>query len=248
MGGRLNTVTVTRLLLLASKTFPCLFPPAIFPLLPPPCLQLSLLHTVVYGTPVWRDICLLLSLSSGFLVELASHKSKQVLISSSDHFCSFLFLPELDSLLTPILLPSLPHLSCLGGRGFPFFCLATAIGTVTHLKITHLGRSTLTHLLFTFKKAAYKGPFCWLWLIWADTSQMVCFLAFLAAYPHCNVNTIDVNNTISNMLQFKPHLVLCFNRAYEAFPTIYLDTFSMLIWVQFHRMCHSKEENSKRVG
>ena len=43
-------------------------------------------------------------------------------------------------------------------------------------------------------------------------------------------------------------LVLCFNRAYEAFPTIYLDTFSMLIWIQFYRMCHSKEENSKWVG
>ena len=139
MGGQLNTVTVTRLithlLLPASNTFPCLFLPAIFPLLPPPCLPLSLSHTVVYGTPVWRDICLLLSLSSGFLVELASHKSKQVLISSSDHFCSFLFLPELDSLLTPILLPSLPHLSCLGGHGFPFICLATAIGMVTCLKL-----------------------------------------------------------------------------------------------------------------
>ena len=122
------TRLIIRLLLLASKTFPCLFPYPIFPLLLPPHLPLSLSHTVVYGTPVWRDICLLLSLSSGFLVELASHKSKQVLISSSDHFCFFLFLPELDSLLTPILLPALPHLSCLGGRGFPFFCLATAIG------------------------------------------------------------------------------------------------------------------------
>ena len=244
------TVTrlITHLLLQASKTFPCLLPPAIFPLLPPPHLPLSLSHTVVYGTPVWRDIYLLQSLSSGFLAELASHKSKQVLSSSSDHFCSFLFLPELDSLLTPILLPSLPCLSCLVGHGFPFFCLATAIGMVTRSKITHLGRSTLTRLLFTFKNAAYKGPFCWLWLTWADTSQMVCFLAFLAAYPHCTINTIDINNTISNMLQFKPHLVLCFNRAYETFPTIYLDTFSMLIWVQFHRMCHSKEENSKWVG
>ena len=239
---------ITRLLLLASKTFPCLFPPAIFPLLPPPHLPLNLSHTVVYGTPVWREIWHLLSLSSGFLVGLASHKSKQVFISSSDHFCSFLFWPELDSLLTPIFLPSFPHLSTLGGHGFPFFCFATAIKMVTCLKITRLGRSTLTRLLFTFKKAAYKGSFCWLWLIWADTSKMVCFLAFLAAYPHCTINTIDVHNTISNMLQFKPHLVLCFNRAYEAFPTIYLDTFSMLIWVQFHRMCHSKEENSKQVG
>ena len=193
------------MLLPASKTFPCLFPPAIFPCLPPPHLPLSLSHTVVYGAPVWRDICLLLSLSSGFLVELVSHKSKQVLISSSDHFCSFLFLPELDSLLTAILLPSLPHLSCLGGRGFPFFCLATATGMVTHLKTTRLGRSTLTCLLFTFKKAACKGPFCWLWLIWADTSQMLCLLAFLAAYPHCTINTIDVNNTISNS---KPSILL----------------------------------------
>ena len=238
------THLITCLLLPASNTFPCLFPPTIFPLLPPPHLPLSLSHTVEYGKPVWRDICLLLSLSSGFLLGLASHKSKQVLISSSDHFCSFLFLPELDSLLTPILLPSLPHLSSLGGHGFPFFCLATASGMVTRLKITCFGRSTLTRLLFTFNKAAYKGPFCWLWLIWKDTSQMVCFVAFLAAYPHCCINTIDVNNTISNMLQFKPH----FNRAYEAFPTIYLDTFSMLVWIQFHRMCHSKEENSKWVG
>ena len=225
------THLITRLLLLASNTFPCLFPPASFPLLPPPHLLLNLSHTVVYGTPVWREMWHLLSLSSGFLVGLASHKSKQVFISSSDHFCSFLFLPELDSLLTPIFLPSFTHLSTLGGCGFPFFCFDTAIEMVTHLKITCLGRSTLTHLLFTFKKAAYKGPFCWLWLMWADTSKMVCFLAFLVAYPHCTINTIDVHNTISNMLQFKPHLVLCFNRAYEAFPTIYLDTFSMLIWV-----------------
>ena len=135
MGGLLNTVTVTRLitrlLLLASKTFPCLFPPAIFPLLPPPHLPLNLSHTVVYGTPVLREIWHLLSLSSGFLVGLASHKSKQVLISSSDHFCSFLFFPELDSLLIPILLPSFPHLSTLGGHGFPFLCFATAIKMVT---------------------------------------------------------------------------------------------------------------------
>ena len=116
MGGRLNTVMVTglitHLLLPASKTFSCLFPPAIFPLLPPPHLPLSLSHTVVYGTPVWRDIWCLLSLSSGFLVGLASHKSKQVLISYSDHFCSFLFLPELDSLLIPnpsSIFPSLLH-------------------------------------------------------------------------------------------------------------------------------------------
>ena len=153
------TRLITRLLLPASKTFPCLFPPAIFPLLLPPHLPLNLSHTVVYGTPVWREIWCLLSLSSGFLVGLAFRKSKQVLISSSDHFCSFLFFPELDSLLIPILLPSFPHISTLGGHGFPFFCFATAIETVTHLKITHLGRSTLTRLLLTFKKAAYKGPF-----------------------------------------------------------------------------------------
>ena len=242
------THLITHLLLLASKAFPCLFPPAIFPLLPPPHLPLNLSHTVVYGTPVWREIWCLLNLSSVFLVGLASHKSNQVLISSFDHFCFFLFFPELHSLLIPILLPSFPHLSTLGGHGFPFFCFATVIKTVTHLKITHFGRSTLTSLLFTFKKAAYKEPFCWLWLIWADTSKLVCFLAFLAAYPHCTINIIDVHNTISNMLQFKPHLVLCLNRAYEAFPTIYLTTFSMLIWVQFHRMCLSKEENSKGVG
>ena len=127
MGGWLNMVMVTRLIthLLspASKTFPCLFPPAIFPLLPPPHLPLNLSHTVVYKTPVLREICYLLSLSSPFLAGLTSHKSRQVLISSSDHFCSFLFLPELDSLLIPILLLSFPHLSTLGGVAFPSFAL-----------------------------------------------------------------------------------------------------------------------------
>ena len=144
--------------------------------------------------------------------------------------------------------PCLRH-SSLGGLGSPFFCLTTTTEMVTRLVITCLTcRSTLTCLLFALKKATQKGSFCWFWLIWADTSHMVCFLAFLAAYPLCTIHTIDVHNAISNMLQFKPHLVLCFNRAYEAFPAIYLDTFSMLIWIQFHRMCHSKEENSKQVG
>ena len=174
--------------------------------------------------------------------------SKALSMSCSDQFCSFWFFPEEATLLGPIFLPSLPWCSSFCGLGFPCFYFTTLTETVTRLVITRLGRSTLTHLLFTLKKATQKGPFCWFWLIWADTSHMVCFLAFLAAYPLCTIHTIDVHNAISNMLQFKHHLVLCFNRAYEAFPTIYLDTFSMLIWIQFHRMCHSKEENSKWVG
>ena len=175
--------------------------------------------------------------------------SKALSRSFSDQFCSFLFFLEEASLLGLISLPSLPQRSSLGGLGFPFFCFTTTTKMVTGLVITHLTcRSTLTHLLFALKKATQKGPFYWFWLIWADTKHMVCFLAFLAAYPLCTVHTINVHNAISNMLQFKPHLVLCFIRAYDTFPAIYLDTFSMLILIQFHRMCHSKEENSKRVG
>ena len=155
-----------------------------------------------------------------------------------------LCLPEHATLLTPIFLPSFSHLSTLGGHGFPFFCFATAIKMVTCFKITCLGRSSLTHLLFTLKKAAHKGPFCWLWLIWVDTSHMVCFLAFLAVYPCYTANTVDVHNT--NMLQFKPHLVLCFNKAYEAFPAIHQYTLSMLILVEFHRVCHSNRYGGGR--
>ena len=148
--------------------------------------------------------------------------SKALSRSFSDQFCSFLFFPEEASLLGPINLPSLPQCSFLADLGFPFFCLTTTTKTVTRLVITRLTcRSTLTHLLFALKKATQKGPFCWFWLIWADTSHMVCFLAFLAAYPLCTIHSINVHNAISNMLQFKSHLVLCFNRAYEAFPAIY---------------------------
>ena len=152
--------------------------------------------------------------------------SKALSRSFSDHVCSFLFLPEEASLLMPIFYLSLPQHSSFSGLRFPCFCFTTTIKMVTHLVITHLtsdsDRSTLTCLLFAFHKGAQKEPFCWFFLIWADTSNMVCFLAFIAAYPLQSINTINVHNAISNMLQFKPHSVL--NRANKAFPATHLYT------------------------
>ena len=115
---------------------------------------------------------------------------------------------------------------------------------VTHLTPDFGCRSTSTHLLFAFQKTAEKGPFGWFFLIRAETNEMVSILAFIAAYPLQSINTINVHNAITNMLQFKPNLVLCLNGTNEAFPAIDLCTLSMIICIQLH----SKEENSKWVG
>ena len=119
---------------------------------------------------------------------------------------------------------------------------------ITHLIITCLTldfeRPTSTHLLFAFQKRAEKGPFHWFFLTRADTSKMVSILAFIAAYPLRSINTINVHNAITNMLQFKSNLVLCLKGTNEALPAIHLYTLSMIICIQLH----SKEKNSKRVG
>ena len=246
-GYPLDFTSVTRLHLPVSRILACRFPPAILPLLPPPRLPLSLSQRVVYGMPFWIEICLLESCCSGGRSAFCSQRSKASFSFSSVQVCSFLFLPAEASLLTPIFLPSLPRRSGLGGLGLPFFCFTTKTEMVTRL-ITRLGRSTFTRLLLTLQKPAHKGPSCWIWLVGADTSEMVCVLAFWAKYPLRTINTVCIDNAISNMLQFKPHLVLCLNRAYEALPPIHLDTSCMLIRAEVHIMCHSKEENSKRVG
>ena len=190
------------------------------------------------------------SLSLACLDEFSSQKVKVLSMSCSCHSCSFLPFPEDALCLTPILLPSLPRRGGGGwGQGFPTFCFTTATKMVTRLIITRLTpdfgcRSTSTLLLFAFQKSAEKGPFGWFFLIQADTSEMVSIVAFIAAYPLRSINTIDVHNAITNMLQFKPNLVLCLNGTNEAFPAIHLCTLSMIICIQLH----SKEENSRRVG
>ena len=182
----------------------------------------------------------------GGLASFSSHRVKALSISFSCHSCSFLPLPEDALCLTPIFLPSFPHHGGGGGgQGLPTFCLTTATKTVTYLIITHLTQEpTSTHLLFAFQKSAEKGPFGWFFLIRADTSKMVSILAFIAAYLLRSINTIDVHNVITNMLQFKLNLVLCLKGTNEAFPAIHLYTLSMIICIQLH----SKEDNSKWVG
>ena len=179
---------------------------------------------MVYRTLHSIAICLLLFCCSGGRSLFAFHITKHLVIASSVHFCTFFPKPEEAVLLTPIFLPSSPLHSGLGKQGLP---LNQNGYPLEHYPLDfRLGHYPIA--IFIPKRCRKRAVL----LVLADLGRhMVCFLVFLAAYPLCTINTINVHNTISNMLQFKCHLILYIHRAYEAFPAIHLYTFSMLIWV-----------------
>ena len=157
-------------------------------------------------------------------------------MSSVFHFCSLVSLPAEASFLGAILLPSFPHLIFLA----VVFCLGPTekkVGTVTCLT-TRLTRP----LPPTFIKRAKKGGLDFSFFIFSDTFQVIGFLAFLAAYPLGTINSIRIHNAITNMLHFKPHLVLGLNTAYITLPAIQFHTFGMLIVIKVLGKFHSKEE------
>ena len=94
----------------------------------------------------------------------------------------------------------------------------------------------------TFIKSAKKGGLDFSFFIFSDTFQVIGFLAFLAAYPLGTINSIRIHNAITNMLHFKPHLVLGLNTAYITLPAIQFHTFGMLIVIKVLGKFHSKEE------
>ena len=152
------------------------------------------------------------------------------------HFCSLVSLPAEASFLGTILLPSFPHLIFLA----VVFCLGPTenkVGTVTLLTTLLTGS-----LPPTFIKSAKKGGLDFSFLIFSDTFQVIGFLAFLAAYLLGTINSIHIHNAITNMLHFKPHLVLGLNTAYITLPAIQFHTFGMLIVIKVLDKFHSKEE------
>ena len=168
-----------------------------------------------------------------------SQRSNTRSMSSVFHFCSLVSLPADASFLGAILLPSFPHLIFLA----VVFCLGPTenkVGTVTHL-ITHLTKP-LPPNSCTFIKSAKKGGLDFSFFIFSDTFQVIGFLAFLAVYPLGTINSICIHNTITNMLHFKPHLVLGLHTAYITLPAIQFHTFGMLIVIKVLGKFHSKEE------
>ena len=93
----------------------------------------------------------------------------------------------------------------------------------------------------TFIKSAKKVGLDFSFFIFSDTFQVIGFLAFLAAYPLGTINSICIHNVITNMLHFKPHLVLGLNTAYITLPIIQFHTFGMLIVIKVLGKFHSKE-------
>ena len=164
-------------------------------------------------------------------------------MSSVFHFCSLVSLPADASFLGAILLPSFPCLIFLA----VVFCLGpteSKVGMVTYLT-THLTRS-LPSRSSTFIKSAKKGGLDFSFLISSDTFQVTGFLAFLAVYPLGTINSIPIHNAITNMLHFKPDLVLGLNTAYITLPAIQFHTFGMLIVIKVLGQFHSKEEIASR--
>ena len=157
-------------------------------------------------------------------------------MSSVFHFCSLVSLPAEASFLGAILLPSFPHLIFLA----VVFCLGPTENKVR--TVTHLTTRLTGHLPPTFIKNAKKEGLDFSFFIFSDTFQVIGFLAFLAAYPLGTINSIRIRNAITNMLHFKPHLVLGLNTAYLTLPAIKFHTFGMLIVIKVLDKFHSKEE------
>ena len=164
-----------------------------------------------------------------------SQRSNIRSMSSVFHFCSLVSLPAEASFLRAILLPSFPHLIFLA----VVFCLGPTENKVR--MVTRLTRP-LPPSSSTFIKSAKKGGLDFSFFIFSETFQVIGFLAFLAAYPLGTINSIRIHNAITNMLHFKPHLVLGLNTAYITLPAIQFHTFGMLIVIKVLGKFHSKEE------
>ena len=71
--------------------------------------------------------------------------------------------------------------------------------------------------------------------------------AFVATHPLLLVDTISVDDPITYVLHFKPHLVWCLNRTNEILPLKGFHTSGMFILIQVLGKLHSKEEHIKWV-
>ena len=129
------------------------------------------------------------------------------------------------------------------------FYLATRNEKVTRL-ITHLSpRPTRLNfgLLPTLIEPAQEGEFDIFFFLLSNTGQMESLFAFIATHPLLLVDTISVDESIANVLHFKPHLVWCLSRTNETLPLKGFHTSGMFILIQVLGKLHSKEENIKRV-
>ena len=179
------------------------------------------------------DIC-----SSFGLVLFASQRSKALSNSEAGHCCSLTLCAADAGFLGAIILPSLPRRTFF----WVVFCLATKNEKITRL-ITRL-----TFLLLpTLTEPAQEWEFDILFFLLSNTAQMESLFAFIATHPLLLVNTISVDEPITNVLHFKPHLVWCLNRTNETLPLKGVHTSGMFILIQVLGKLHSKEENIKQV-
>ena len=174
-----------------------------------------------------------------------SHRLKAASNFSTFHSCSLEPSPALAFLWGVITLPSFALLIFFT----VVFCLTTRNEKVTHL-ITGLS-PTPTRLNFgllpTLIEPAQEGEFDIFFFLLSNTGQMESLFAFIATHPLLLVDTISVDEPITNVLHFKPHLVWCLNRTNETLPLKGFHTSGMFILIQVLGKLHSKEENIKRV-
>ena len=174
-----------------------------------------------------------------------SHRLKASSNFSTFHCCSLEPSPALAFLQGVMILPSFTLLIFFT----VVFCLTTRNKKVTHL-ITCL-RSRPTRLNFGLLpiliEPAQEGEFDIFFFLLSNTRQMESLFAFIATHPLHLVNTISVDESIANVLHFKPHLVWCLNRTNETLPLKGFHTSGMFILIQVLGKLHSKKENIKRV-
>ena len=173
-----------------------------------------------------------------------SHRLKASSSFSTFHCCSLLPSPALAFLWGVIILPSFALLIFF----WVVFCLATRNEKVTRL-ITRL-RSRPTRLSFgllpTLIKPAQEGELDVFFFLLSDTTQMESLFAFIATHPLLLVDTISVDDPITNVLHFKPHLVWCLNRTNETLPLKGFHTSGMFILIQVLGKLILKKKTSSR--